>query len=403
MEDTEIDLQDYLNVLLKWWTVIIGVFLGAVAVSAVVSFRQPSLYEASVSMFEPSYQVIAEARIYSTDQAQKSYTSLGKSSILESRVVEALGPALSLTDKSPGALLSRVTIVPDKQNPALFQIKVRHTNPELAVQIANTWASEYMELFTELDNGSATELGFIREQLALAESDLEASERALRAFEEESGLGIAPNQEYASASAPVMQDPYGWYGTRGSELRAKNELLANHRLARDNLLLLLDLAEDARQGGRAVDDLPLQLLNVPAISGRGQLSVETVMQAAEDLDAVVGLLEAEEQSLTSVIDVLASKVEQLHAELMQDKYQYLLLSGTRNALLERIAMLSRKTQELELQTSGVRVVNPAVRAAVASPSPWSNVIVAGVLGLFVGVMLAFGLEYLGRARGQRGR
>ena len=403
MEDMEIDLQDYIKVILKWWMVIVGVFLGAVVVSGVVSLREPAVYEASVTMFEPSYQVIAEERIYSINQTDRSYTSLAKSSLLESRVVEALGPAVPLAGRSPGALLSAVTIVPDTKNAALFDIRVRHTDPELAVQIANTWASEYIEMFNELNTGSATEPGFIREQLALAESDLEASEQALRAFEEETGLGIAPNQEYASEFAPVMQDPYAWYGTRGSELKFKTELLASHRLARDNLLLLLDLAEDARRSGRPVDDLPLQLVNVPAISGRGQLSVETIMQAAEDPDAVVGLLEAEEQSLSSVINALAPKVEQLHAELMQDKYQYLLLSGARNALLERTAVLSRKAQESELGASGVHVINPAVRATVASPSPWLNVLVAGVLGLFVGVMLAFGLEYLGRARGQSGR
>lgn len=403
MGEMEIDLQDYINVILKWWILIIVVVLGAVVVSGVVSFRQPSLYEASVTMFEPSYQVIAGARIYSTDTAQKSYTSLAKSSVLESRVVQVLGPALSPADKAPGALLSRVTVVPDKQNPALFEIEVRHTDPELAVQIANTWASEYIEMFSELNGGAATELGFIREQLALAETDLETSEQALRAFEQESGLGIAPNQEYGFAIGPVMQDPYVWYGIRGKESEAKAQLLADHLVARDNLILLLDVAQEARDTGGGVDDLPLQLLNASAIAGRGQLSAETIIQDAEDLDTVMELVQAEEQALTSVIDVLSSQVEDLHAELMQDKYRYLLLNGTRNALLERIAMLSRKAQELELGASGVHVINPAVRAGVASSSPWLNVLVAGVLGVFVGVMLAFGLEYLGRARGQRGR
>jgi len=175
VEEMEIDLQDYINVILKWWILIIVVVLGAVVVSGVVSFRQPSIYEASVTTFEPSYEVIAGARLYSTDSAQKSYTSLAKSSVLEARVVEVLGPALSHADKSPGALLGTITVGADNSNPALFEIKVRHTDPELAVRIANTWASEYIEMFSELNAGPATELGFIREQLALAETDLETS------------------------------------------------------------------------------------------------------------------------------------------------------------------------------------------------------------------------------------
>jgi len=398
MEEIDVDLQDYINVILKWWILIIVVFVGAVAVSAVVSFRQPPIYQASVTMFERSYQVVAAPRLYSTDKAQKSYTSLAKSPLLEERVIQVLESALSPADKAPGALLSRVTVVPDKENPAVFEIKVRHIDPELAVRIANTWASEYIETFSELNAGPATELAFIREQLALAESDLETSEQALRAFEQESGLGIAPNQGYGFAIGSVMQDPYVWYGIRGKEFEAKTRLLADHLVARDNLVLLLDVAQEARDTGSGVDDLPLQLLDAPAIAGRGQLCAETIIQDAEDLDAVVGLLEAEEQSLTSVIDVLASQVEELHTELMQDKYQYLLLNGTRNALLERIAMLSYKAQELELEASGAYVIDRAVGAVVASPGPWLNVIVAGTLGLMMGIMLAFGLEYLGRAR-----
>jgi uncharacterized protein involved in exopolysaccharide biosynthesis len=403
MEDMAIDLQDYLRVILRWWMVIIGVFVCAVAGSGAISLRQPPLYSASVTMFEPSYEVVDTPRLYSTDKVYKSYTSLAKSSALEERVLQALEPVLPAADKHPGALLRTVAVVADKEVEAVFDIRVGHTDPELAVQIANTWANEYIEMLDELNTGSATELGFIREELALAETDLEASEQALRAFEEETGLGIAPNQEYGSEFAPVVQDPYGWYGTRGSELKAKNELLASHRLARDNLLLLLGLAEDARRSGQPAGGLPLQLLNVPAISGRGRLSVETIMQAADDPDRVVDLLEAEEQSLASVIDALAPQVEQLHATLMQDKYQYLLLSGVRNTHLERIAVLSRKAQELELEASGAYVISPAVRAVEASPNPWLNVIVAGVLGLCVGVMLAFSLEYLWGLRGQSGK
>ncbi len=389
--EMEISLQDYINVIVKGWKVIIAVFLGALVVSAVVSFWQPSLYEASVTMFEPSYRVIAGERIESTDKAQKMYTSLARRSALEAQVVDALESALSRAEKSPGALLSAVTVVANTDNPALFLVKVRHTDPEVAVQIANTWASEYIEMFDELNTGSGTELGFIRGQLALAERDLETAEQALRTFEQETGLGTAPNQQYEYAN---IQDPYAWYGTRGQELEAKSELLANHRVAHDNILLLLDIAQEVRESGGEVDDLPLQLLGVQAIAGRGQLSADLILRETADLEAAVELLQAEQQGLSTVIDILSSEVEELHAELMQDKYEYLLLNHARNDLLERIAMLSRKAQELELQTSGVLIINPAVRGVVVSPSPWLNVIVAGVLGLFVGIMLAFGLEYL---------
>jgi uncharacterized protein involved in exopolysaccharide biosynthesis len=392
--EMEINLEDYINVILKWWKVIIAVLLGALVVSAIVSFWQPSTYEASVTMFEPSYLVITGERIESTPKTQKLYTSLVKSSALEAQVVEVLGPMLSSTENTSGALLSTVTVVADKDNPALFEIKVQANDPDKAVEIANTWASEYIEMFNELNTGSETELGFIREQLAIAESDLESAEETLRDFEQESGLGIAPNQEYGLAIGSDTRDPYAWYGARGKELEAKSALLAAHLVAQDNLLLLLDLAEEAKETGGEIDNLPLQLLDVQPIVARGQLSAEVIMEGLEDLDTIIDLLRAEEESLANVIDALSAEVEELHTGLMQDKYEYLGLDQARTALLERIAMLSRKALELELQTTGMRIIKPAVAVLVVSPSPWLNVIVAGVFGLLMGVVLAFALEYL---------
>jgi uncharacterized protein involved in exopolysaccharide biosynthesis len=396
--EVEVNLQDYINVILKWWKVIIAVFLGALIMSTAVSFWQPSIYEASVTMFEPSYLVIAGERIESIPKAQKQYTSLVKSSALEAQVVEVLEPVLSSAEKSSGALLSMITVVANKDNPALFEIKVQADDHDKAIQIANTWASEYIEMFNELNLGSETELGFIREQLAIAESDLESVEEALREFEQETGLGIPPNQQYGLANSADTQDPYAWYGTRGEELEAKSELLAAHLVARDNLLLLLDVAQEAKEDGGGIADLPLQLLDVQPIVARGQLSTEVIMQEVEDLDTVIELLQAEEESLAVVIDVLSSQVEELHAELMRDKYEYLRLDRDRGSLLERIDMLSRKAQELELQTSGMSIIEPAVGAVVVSPSPWLNVIVAGVFGLLMGIILAFALEYLRRSQ-----
>jgi capsular polysaccharide biosynthesis protein len=391
----EVNLQDYVNVILRWWGVIIAVFLGALVVSAVVSFWQPSTYEASVTLYEPSYQVVAGERIESIPRSQKLYTGLVKSTALEAQVVEVLDPVLSPAEKSPGALLSMITVVANKDNPSLFEIKAQANDPDRAVQTANTWASEYLKMFNELNTGAVTELGFIRERLTIAESDLQSAEQTLRAFEQESGFGIGSNQEYGFATGPgIPQNPYAWYGTRGKELEAKSELLANHRVAQDNLLFLLDVARETELSGGGVDDLPLQLLNVQAITDRGQLSAELIIQEAENLDTVIELMQGEEQSLASAIGILSWEVEELHAELMRDKYEYLLLNRARGTLLERIVVLSRKAQELELQTSGMRIIRPAAGAIVASPSPWLNVVVAGVFGLLMGIILAFGLEYL---------
>lgn len=401
--EMEISVEDYLKVIAKWWKVIIAVFLGSVVAAAAVSFWQPPTYEASVTMLEPSYQVMSETRIMSLDEPQKLYNTLAKSANLEAQVIEVLEPTLSPSEQSPGALLSMVRVVPNKNNPALFEIRAKHTDPEVAVDIANTWASQYVDFLSRSTAASGTELGFIGQELAAAESELQSAEEQLRAFEEDTGLGIAPNQEYGLAIGSAVADPYLWYGARGKELEAKSQLLADHRVARDSLLLLLDIAHEARENGGDIADLPLQLLSVPAIVDRGRLSPELLLQEAKDLDTIIELLQAEERSLSAVIDVLSSEVSELHTELMQQKYEYLLLNQTRQRLLERIDVLSRKADELELVGSGLHIVSPAVRAVVVSTSPWLNVSAAGVAGLLVGILLAFGLEYLQRSHGSSAR
>ncbi len=102
--EVEVNVQDYMNAMLECWRLILGVFLSALVVSAVISFWQPSSYEASVTMFEPTYRVIAGVRIESTDQAQKLHTSLGRISALEKQVVEALQSTHSSAEKYPDAL-----------------------------------------------------------------------------------------------------------------------------------------------------------------------------------------------------------------------------------------------------------------------------------------------------------
>ncbi len=178
--------------------------------------------------------------------------------------------------------------------------------------------------------------------MLLAESGLERAEQAVRTFEQETALGIPLNQEHGLTLGTEPQDPYFWYGSRGKELEAKNELLPNHRVAQDNLLLLLHVAREGRATGGGIDDLRLQLLPVQAIADMGQLSVELIIQEAEEPDALMELLQAEEQRLAGVIDVLSCEVEELHTELMQEKYECLLLNRAGDALLEKTDMLSRK-------------------------------------------------------------
>jgi capsular polysaccharide biosynthesis protein len=379
--EMEINLQDYLDAILRRWKVVLVVFLAATLVATVVSFLQPSTYEASVTLMEQSYEFYSGPRLQLSDRVVvKLYPALARTQAVERRVIDELEPVLSPAEKTPGALLSMVTVQEDKDNPALFEIRVRADDPDKAAQIANTWAEHYLQVVSSLEADWSS-------QLEIVEQNLESAEQALASFEQATGVGL-------------VEDPGGdealiVLGAGGVELQGKLLSLAEHRQAQDNLLLLLETAQQGKEAGRGIDDLPLQLLNTPPITDRGQLSVESVTEQG-DLDTLIQLLQAEERIVSQVISELATEVEQLQEELIQDKFELERLTRAKYLAEGAYTALTNNIQESQLFRSRTQILDEAGRSKPVGRSPWLNVIAAGVWGLLVGMMLALAVEYLGR-------
>jgi uncharacterized protein involved in exopolysaccharide biosynthesis len=66
--EMEISLQDYVDVILRHWPVVLAVFLVATVVATAVSFLQPSIYEASTTLVEESYEYLDTPRLSSRDR-----------------------------------------------------------------------------------------------------------------------------------------------------------------------------------------------------------------------------------------------------------------------------------------------------------------------------------------------
>jgi capsular polysaccharide biosynthesis protein len=381
--EMEINLQDYVDVILRHWRVVLVVFLTATVVATVVSFVQPSTYEASVTLVEETYEFSAGPELQLSDRTVvKLYPTLARTEAVERRVVDELEPVLSPAEKTPSALLTKVTVRGDKDNPALFEITVRADDPDKAVQIANTWAEQYLQVASGLGVGWTS-------QLEVVEQTLESAEEELATFERQSGLGLVLSQE-GDGTCILL-------GPRGLEFERRALALAEHRQAHNNLLLLLDKARQAKEASGAIEDLPLQLLNTLAITDRGQLSVDIVREQ-RDLDTLIQMLEDEEGIVAEVVDELATEVEQLQEGLVRDKLELERLTRARDLAEGSYTALANKIQESQLFRNSTQILSEAGRAKPVGRSPWLNVIAAGVWGLLVGIMLALGLEYLRRRR-----
>jgi uncharacterized protein involved in exopolysaccharide biosynthesis len=375
----ELNAQYYLDVVLRQWKVVLVVFIVATLAALAVSFIQEPVYEATVSMMEQAFDYVDVPRLSLVDRTViKLYPTLARSEAVESRVIEALGPSLSAAEKAPGTLMSMVSIREDRDNPALFRIRVQASDPGKARLIANTWAEQYIE-----------ELGSFqlmwKSELETVQQNLESAEAALTEFRQETGLGLVEE--------PGGDQAHAILGARGVLLAKQFELLAEHQQAQDNLRLVLESAQLARDTGGSIDDLPLQLLNNPVISERGRFSTESAT-----LDDAIQLLQAEESAISSTIDQLQAEVKKLQMELGEDQLERDRLTRDRDLAESAFKALSYEVQEGSIFRANTQILSRAVGARLLGPDRKLNVILGAAVGLAGGIAAAFAIHYLQDAR-----
>jgi len=256
------------------------------------------------------------------------------------------------------------------------------------VQIANAWAEEYVAWTKESSLGLGAEVELASQQLSDAEQRLAAAEEALDHFKRETGIAVVGG-EYDS-------DPYPRFGARGNELEQKVLLLASHRVAQDNLSLLIQsAAQEIKKTGGKVSDLPLELLSVEAIVNRRHLPIEQIAEQGEDIDTVIALLKAEEEIISNVTEALSAEVTDLQAELISLDSQLTLLEREEENALQIYNAFQNKLEELRIRQATVGILGEAT--ASQQPAGLGRTLRIGVgilFGLFIGVSGAFLLDYL---------
>jgi len=385
----EIDLARTLRVLKRYWWCVAICVLVAVVVAGAIGMRRIPVYEATVTLFEPAYRLQTGPSFQSLDDKPGSaihlYPTLAKSEEIAERVVEALASMLPPDWKDPKALLSLVRVSEDKQNPAIFYIKARSSNPDLAQEIANSWAGEYVALVAGQPERYMPEFLAIQGRLAAAESKFDAARETLTQFQDETGVGMITS----------AFDPYAFYGERGKILEAKIATLANHRVAQDALRFLLEKLREAKTTGMSdASALPWELLSVDAILERGVISPTLIAQQEHDLDALIGQLEGEETIVAGVIEELSREVTELRGELLSDEAQHDILRRDAQVATGEYDAFMNKSLELKTNAEMVQIIQPATTPK--RPHEERPVVVdiaaAGILGLLVGVLGAFALD-----------
>ena len=199
--EDEIDLRDYIQVIIKRRKLIIGIFLVAVIAATVISLLLPKVYQASASiMIMPSkiQSALSPTRISldpeKTEQgeyvAQKptisipTHKTLLKSNAVLGRVMNRLKSAGKLDEDLAIEELFGKLQVADAKETNILQLVAKDEKPGLAKDTVNIWADEYAQYSLGIITGEVKGSGkFVEDQFKLVTDSLVEAEQAVENFD----------------------------------------------------------------------------------------------------------------------------------------------------------------------------------------------------------------------------
>ena len=458
--DSDLSLVHYLQVLYRRRYIAATAFLAVVLAVALNTFTTTPIYEASVRILiereNPnvvSFQEVLDQSTLTDDYYETQYAIL-QSRGLARRTINALdlwshpafnrpgefsirglimapieivagwfappppveGPDAAETSAETGVidqLLGDLSIQPVRYS-RLVDVVFRSTDASLTARVANTLAAEYIGQAVEFRSSTTKEASaFLEQQLAEQRKKVEASERALQAYREQTdSVSLEERQNIVVQKLQELNAAV----TRANTVRIQKEAAYNQ---------VRGLQGDAA----AIDSLPAILSNqfvqqqktelAQLQRQRAQLSeklgpnhpdmvkVNLAIQNAEakirtEIAQIVNSMRSEHEAAVAEEKTLAATLVQQKQEaqsLNRTGIQYGVLQRDATANRQMFEALLQRTQETgvskELKTGNIRVVDPAeTPGGPVSPNLFNSLVMALLGGLVLAVGLAFTFEYM---------
>ena len=438
----EISLRELIEVLLKRKWLIVSITLAALLVSGIVSFFILSpVYEArEIIDIRAGRKSIPERIDLDLGVLLEQLTTIPiydietyRQQILSYPFLEELIFSIEqLGDATPAELRKSVTIeqIP---NTNLMSIAVRHEDPALAASIANKISELFIRHNNNLSNREQFEksASFLLNQMEEKQQQLNAVMEKYRDFLHEPRSPAPPGARELSIileSGEVLSQ-----ASEGDELKEelnfKIAALTGYKTALTDLKIRLAAARTEKESlekqlaetppllvtQKSLIDDPLLLQVAVGSGGEGDFKELAGIQfLSEEANPVYLELEAGLKNKNVEIDALSKEIEEtalavssLESELAALRAEYLEKWKEQERLEREISNLESTLKTLEdsyLELQMVSALDPeeASFTVVApafppekpvQPRKMLNMAVAGVLGLMIGVFLAFFLHY----------
>lgn len=433
MEMEEMDLLEYWQIIVRRRWLILAVFVIAVAAAAVISLTMEPVYEATTTVMVQEQGSSAEALLFASmgglpRNAVQNYVEILKSR----RILDQVKARMGMEDVSQRQILDRLTIQ-TVQGTDILRVSFQSTDPLEAQRFVNTLADEFITWNRDTrreEMRSARE--FIENQLATVSTDLAKAEELLRTYREtERALApttetVAKLEQIASLEAKLadVQITRSEILERSSQVRSQLEkqdetllsttTIANNPLVMEYQTRLADL--EIRLSGakeRYTSNHPeILALNAEIEDVRSKLSqqVDRIISTETrsrnplyvelygslvSLEVELMALDSREQALRTVLAAAEAELGKLPAK----ELELARLMRDAKVLEEIYIMLMQRNEETRIaeamQTASVQVIDYALLPEVpVKPRVKLNIAIAGVLGIFVGVGLAFLMAFM---------
>ncbi|MDX1416623.1 MAG: Wzz/FepE/Etk N-terminal domain-containing protein, partial [Candidatus Promineifilaceae bacterium] len=194
--DQEIDLRPYVAAVLSKWYWILGLgLLAGILAYAATSMLQAPVYEATalVSVIEPRQRVQFDPRIVTIEDEQplRAYPEIAVSDDILMSLRNEVPALSSFTLQRLRAMIEATS----GKDPSLLRLTARNRDPELASEVANNWAVQFV-VWANRTYGDSSEdqLLFFEQQLNSSAEDLQLSEDALVEYQAQNRSAILDNE-----------------------------------------------------------------------------------------------------------------------------------------------------------------------------------------------------------------
>ncbi|RMD81973.1 MAG: hypothetical protein D6815_10360, partial [Candidatus Dadabacteria bacterium] len=452
-DEEEVNLRDYIGVLLhRRWTVA-TTFVICVLATLIFSLVATPMYRATALLqiqpggpnllsFEDIEESMALSQAYN-DFFQTQYDILS-SRTLAARTIDALGldsdPWLngelarsSLVGRTKAWLrrllgseedpelaeiarrqemidkfIDHVRIKPRRKS-FLVEVSFSSPDPEMSAKVTDTLAHEYIDLtLDQRIEAAAQGRDFIAKQLAVIKARLEESEEEMQEFARGRDLYALEQEE------KVIHERLADLNNRLTEAQARRiDLEAQYRLATGPQRSALPAIVESPLIKSLKEELGRAEAEYAELSGRFTDEYPRVRTLKARIDQIRSTIEREEQEIVSSIradyEAAVAREEMLREQLEAQRklvaaYEEKAIDfkimkrevETNRAIYENLLRRLKEVEVTEaMRASNISLVDkPEIPLEAASPNIPLNLALASLLGLFAGVGVAFFQDYM---------